>query len=66
MSIVKVIELIGESSKSWEDATQSAVKHANRSVRNLRSVYVEGLQAIVEDDEIKKYRCNVKISFIVD
>ena len=65
MSVVKVIELLADSEKSWEDAAQQAVSQASKTVKNIRSVYVENLQALVKDDKITAYRVNVKISFVV-
>jgi len=66
MSVAKVIEILAQSDKSWEDAAQNAVTAASRSVRNIKTVYVEGMQAIVEGDKITGYRVNTKISFIVE
>jgi len=66
MSVAKVIEILAQSDKSWEDAAQNAVTAAARSVRNMKTVYVEGMQAIVEDDKIVGYRVNTKISFVVE
>ena len=66
MAVVKVIEVIAESAKGWEDATQLAVTEASRSVRNIKSVYVKEMQAIVEQDRIVNYRVDVKISFLVE
>ncbi len=65
MAVVKVIELLAESNQSWEDATQVAVKEASKTVKNIQSVYVKDFQAIVEDNNIVKYRVNVKVSFLV-
>jgi len=66
MSIVKVVEVIAESEKSWRDAADKAVKEASKSVRNIKHIYIEHMQGIVEDNEIVKYRVNAKISFVVD
>ena len=66
MAIVKVVEVIAESKKSWEAAAEAAVKEAAKTVRNIRHLYIEGQQAIVEDDQIVKYRVNAKVSFLVD
>ncbi len=66
MSIVKVVEVLAESTKSWDDAAQVAVTEASKSVRNIRSVYVENMQAIVESNRITRYRINAKVSFVVD
>ena len=65
MAILKVIEVLAQSEKSWEDAAQKAVKEASRSVRNIRSLYVENMQAVVEPGGLK-YRLDAKISFEVD
>ena len=45
MALLKVIELLAESNKSWEDAAQNAVTEASKSIRNIRSVYVKNLTA---------------------
>ncbi len=63
MAIVKVLEVLCESDKSWEDAARQAVADASESVRDIRSVYVENFEAVVEDYEITKWRVNAKISF---
>ena len=66
MSVLKVIEVLAESDKSWEDAAQYAVNKANDSVRNVRSIYIKNFEAQVEKGKIKKYRINAKISFLLD
>ena len=66
MSIVKVIEVLSQSEKSWEDAAQQAVTVAAKSVRNIKSIYIENMQATVEDNKIVGYRVDAKISFLVD
>ena len=66
MSVIKVIEILAESKEGWEAATREAVKEASKSVKNIKSVYVKDMQAIVESGEIVNYRVNVKISFKVD
>ena len=65
MAIVKIIEVLAESSESWEAATKSAVAEAAKTVHNIQTVYIEHMQAIVEGDKITKYRVNAKISFVV-
>ena len=66
MPIVKVIEVLAQSNKGWEDAALQAVQDASKSVRNIQSLYVKEFQAIVENNRITNYRINAKISFIVD
>ncbi len=65
MSILKVIEVLANSNESWEDATQKAVKHASKSVKHIRSVYVQEQSATVDGDSVSEYRVNVKITFEV-
>ena len=66
MAVLKVIEVLANSDKSWEDATSKAVKHASKSVKNIRSVYVNEQSATVKDGELDDYRVNVKITFEVN
>ena len=65
-SVAKVIELIGSSPKSWEDAAKNAVKEAAKTVRNIRGVYLKECTAKVDGEKIVEYRSVVKISFVVD
>ena len=64
-SIAKVIEVIAESDKSWDDAAENAVKEAGKSIRDIKHLYVQDMQATVEDGKIKNYRLNAKITFVV-
>jgi flavin-binding protein dodecin len=66
MPVVKVLELLAESEESWEDAARQAVAEASKTVRGIRSVYMSEFQATVENDKIKTYRANVKISFVLE
>jgi flavin-binding protein dodecin len=63
MSIIKVIEILANSTESWEDATKKAVKHASKTVKNIKSVYVKEQSALVNGENITEFRVNVKISF---
>ena len=65
MSVMKVIELLSNSEKSWEDATKKAVSHASKSGKNIRSVYVQDQSANVKNGEVTEFRVNVKITFEV-
>ena len=66
MALLKVIELLAESNKSWEDAAQNAVTETSKSIRNIRSVYVKNLTAEVDNDKITHWRLNCKITFEKD
>lgn len=65
MSIAKVIEVLAESEKSWDDAAHQAITQASETVRDIRHLWVKEMQAIVEDNRIVKYRLNAKITFMV-
>jgi flavin-binding protein dodecin len=63
MAILKVLEILSNSTKSWEDATANAVKEASKSVKGISSVYVQDQSACVKNGKITEYRVNVKITF---
>lgn len=65
MAVLKVIELLAESEKSWEDAAQNAVSEASKTVSNIRSVYINEKTATVNGDKIDKFRVNAKVTFEV-
>ena len=64
MAIAKVIEVLAEGD-SIEAACQNAVNEASKTVKNIKNVYVSDMQAIVDDNEIEKYRVNAKVTFVV-
>jgi flavin-binding protein dodecin len=66
MTMLKVIEVLAESDKSWEDAAQIAVGKADSTLRNVRSIWIDNFEATVEKGKIKKYRVNGKISFVLE
>ena len=66
MTMLKVIEVLAESNKSWEDAAQVAVNTASKTVRHVKSINVKNLQAKVEDGKIVSYRLNAKLSFVLE
>lgn len=65
MAIMKVIEVLANSNKSWEDATEKAVKQAAKSVKNIRSAFVQSQSVVVNNDEVTEFRVNLKITFEV-
>lgn len=62
-SVYKIIDMVGSSTVSWEEAAQSAVKAAGLSLRDLRIAEVHKLDMIVEDGKGVIYRARVKLSF---
>lgn len=65
MSIAKVIEVIAEG-KSVDEAVQAAIKESSKTVRNIRSVNVENIQARVKDGKFQDYRLICKVTFVID
>jgi flavin-binding protein dodecin len=63
MTMLKVIEVLAESKKSWEDAAEVAVTTAAKTVRNIRSVHIDNFQAVVKNEKISNFRINARISF---
>jgi len=63
MAIVKTIEVIASSEKSWDDATKNGVKQAGKTVKNIKSAWVSDQKVVVKDNEVVEFRVNLKISF---
>lgn len=61
--IVKIIEVIATSEKSFTEAAQNAVEEASKTVKNIKSIYIKEMKANVENNEIVSYAVNAKISF---
>ncbi len=66
MSVIKVIEILADSPKSWEDAAHNALAHASKTVKNIRSVNIQNQSATVADGKIASFRINAKITFEVN
>lgn len=64
-SVYKIIEMVGSSPVSWEDAAQNAIKSAGLSLRDLRIAEVIKLDMIIEDGEGAIFRARVNLSFKV-
>jgi flavin-binding protein dodecin len=65
MSIVKVIEVIAESPKNWDDAVSQAVKEVAKTVDGITEVWVSGMKALVENNKVVRYRITANVSFVV-
>ena len=66
MAVVKIVELIGSSPDGWEEATESALKEAAKTINNIKSIYVKRCNAKVENNKIVEYRAVIKIAFVVE
>ena len=62
-SIYKIIDLVGSSSTSWEDAATKAIERASKSLRDLRIAEVQKLDIKIEDGKPAQFRTNLRISF---
>mgnify|MGYP001572843718 FL=1 len=65
-SVLKVIEVLAESDKSWEDAAALAVERAGKTLHGIKSIYIKNFEAKVENNKIVKYRIDANISFVLD
>ena len=65
MAVIKVVELLANSSKSWEDATAKAIKKASKSIKNIRSANVHNMSVAVKNEKISEYRVSLKVTFEV-
>jgi hypothetical protein len=64
--VLKVLEVLAESDKGWEDAAVQAVAKAAKTLKNIRSIYIENFEAKVQSNKIVSYRINAKVSFILE
>jgi flavin-binding protein dodecin len=65
MAIHKVIEVISQSEKGWEDAAQRAVADAAKTVKQIRSIWIKNFEGVVKGNKIVEYRVNANITFEV-
>ena len=63
MSVLKVVELLGNSKESFEDAVQQVINEASKTIQDIKSVYVQDMQVTVMDNQISEYRVNAKVTF---
>lgn len=66
MAVLKVLELIGNSDKSWEDATEKAIAKASETVNNIKSAWVQDQKVSVENGRITEYRVILKVTFKIE
>lgn len=66
MPVIKMIEVIAESKCGWEAAARAAVNEARKTIKNISSVYISNMRAMVENDEIVSYHINAKIAFEIE
>lgn len=64
-SIVKVVEVIAQSPKGFDHAAQSAVKEVAKTVKGIKTFWIDNFSGEVEGDKITVYRVNARVSFVV-
>ena len=62
-AVYKVIEIVGTSTKSWEDAAGNAISKASETLRDLRIAEVSAMDLQIKDGKVESYRTKVKLSF---
>lgn len=65
MAVLKVLEILSNSEKSWEDATQIAIRKASKTIKGIRSANVQNQSVVVKDGEVVEFRINLKVTFEV-
>ncbi|HEX8285027.1 MAG TPA: dodecin family protein [Pyrinomonadaceae bacterium] len=66
MSIARITEISSTSTKSFEDAIQSAVSRATKTLRNVRGAWVKEQQIKIEGEKIVEYQVNLMITFVLE
>ena len=65
MSVVKIIELISEGD-TLEKAIKSAVEEASKTIKHIKQLDVQHIQAIIDETKVTKFRVNAKVSFLIE
>ena len=63
MSVLKVIEILGNSKVSFEDAVKNVVSEASKTVKDIKSVYIKDMQVTVNNNQVMEYRVTTKVCF---
>ncbi len=66
MSVVKVVELVGTSKESWQDAAEEAIREASQSLQHITGVDIVNQTAQVEDGKITEFRTTLNVAFVVE
>jgi flavin-binding protein dodecin len=66
MAVARISEVIGSSTKSWEDAAQNALRRANKTLRGLTGIEITKMNAHIDKGKITEFRTHIKITFILE
>ena len=65
MSIAKVTEITASSKKSFEDAVNTGIKRAGKTLDNIKGAWIQEQSVVVSNDKVTEYRVNMKVSFVL-
>ena len=63
MAVLKVLEIMSGSEKSWEDASKQGIEKASKTIKNIKSAWVKDQSMAVKDGNVKEFRVTLKVSF---
>jgi flavin-binding protein dodecin len=66
MSVARITEITSSSNKSFEDAVQTGIARANKTLKNVKGAWVQDQKVTVENGQIREYRVNLKVTFILE
>lgn len=66
MSVAKVTEITATSPKSFDDAVRAGIKRAGKTLKNIKGVWIKGFKVDVANNEIKDYRVDLKVTFVLE
>lgn len=66
MSVARITEIIASSNKNFEDAVAKGVKRATKTLKNVKSAWVQDQQVVVKNNKIDEYRVTIKVTFILE
>lgn len=66
MSVAKVTEITSTSAKSFEDAIQSGIRRATKTLKNVRGAWISEQKIEIENNKIKTYRVDMKVTFVLE
>lgn len=66
MSVAKVTEITSTSPRSFDDAVKSGLKRAGKTLKNIKGIWIKGFKVDVENNKIKDYRVDLKITFVLE
>ncbi|QEG22760.1 dodecin family protein [Mariniblastus fucicola] len=65
MSVAKVIELKSSSKKSFEDAVESGIEEASKTIKHIKGAWIAEQEVVVEEGKVKEYRVLMRVTFVV-